>query len=45
MEKVFKGEVFLFNVDSRRKPESLFPAEPMAGVFYLPSSQSRPVLN
>ena len=23
----------LFNVGSRRKPESLFPAEPTAGVF------------
>ena len=26
------------------KPESLFPAKPMAGVFYLPSTQSRLVL-
>ena len=39
-----KGKVFLFNVGSRRKPESLFPAEPMADIFYLPSNQSRPVL-
>ena len=35
---------FLFNVGSRRKPESLFPAEPTAGVFHLPSTQSRLVL-
>ena len=36
-----KGKCFLFNVGSWRKPESLFPAEPTAGVFYLPSTQSK----
>ena len=29
---------------SRRKPENLFPAKPKAGVFYLPSTQSKLVL-
>ena len=28
---------FLFNVGSRRKPESLFPAEPTAGAFTSPA--------
>ena len=28
-----KGKGFLFNVGSRWKPESLFPAEPMAGAL------------
>ena len=41
---VKKGKGFLFNVGSRRKPESLFPAKPTAGVFYLSSTQSRLVL-
>ena len=38
------GKGFLFNVGNQRKPESLFPTEPTAGVFYLPSTQSRLVL-
>ena len=30
-----KGKGVLFNVGSRRKPESLFPADPTAGVLNL----------
>ena len=29
---------------SQQKPESLFPAKPMASVFYVPSTQSRLVM-
>ena len=42
--KYFLKKVFLINVGSRRKPESLFQAEPTAGIFYLPSTHSRLVL-
>ena len=31
------GKFFLFKLGSRRKPESLFPAEPTAGVFTSPA--------
>ena len=43
-EDGYKGKGFLFNVGSKRKPERVFPAAPMEDVFYLPSTQSRPVL-
>ena len=39
-----EGKGFLFNVGSQRKSERLSPADHTAGVFYLPSTQSRLVL-
>ena len=39
-----KNKGFVFNVGSWRKPESLFSAEPTAGVFYFPGTPSRLIL-
>ena len=36
--KGIKGKRVLFNVGTRQKPESLFPAEPTRGVFTSPAS-------